>query len=196
MRASSPPCTVRFPAYAMRGAVSPPGLILAGVRHDSTFPGARFMPHVHRSTRACAALFAIAGLVPAGLAQPSRNMGGADTVWYCWYNEDTTFRCRLARARDNPGDRGAKFATPEARRSLYPRRGPLPPIVKTIHEHPARLQGRTITIPVFSAPLDPAFAAMLVQSVMCDIRPACRVRIFRSPAAVAEEYEEDPARTE
>ncbi|NMG74682.1 hypothetical protein [Aromatoleum diolicum] len=154
------------------------------------------MPHIRRSARACAAVFAIAGLAPAGLAQPSREKGDAETVWSCWYNEDTTFRCRLARSRDEPGDRRVKFGSPEPRRSLYPRRGPLPPIVKTIHDHPARLRGRTITIPLFSTPLDPEFAATLVQAVMCDTRPACRTRIYRSPAAAAEEYEEDPARPE
>lgn len=154
------------------------------------------MSHFHPTTRAVAALFAIAGFAPVGLAQPSRDIGDAETVWYCWYNEDTTFRCRLARARDNPGDRGAWLGIPETRRSLYPKRGPLPPIVKTIHEYPARLRGRTITIPLFSHPLDPGLAAILVHSVMCGSRPACRTLIFPSSLAAAKEFEEDPARAE
>jgi len=72
----------------------------------------------------------------------------------------------------------------------------LPAIVKTIHERPAQLRGRTITIPVFTPPRDAQFAAMLVEAVMCGARPSCRARILRSPAAVAVEYEEDPARAD
>jgi hypothetical protein len=37
---------------------------------------------------------------------------------------------------------------------------------------------------------------MLVQGVMCGARPACRALIFDSAAAVADAYEEDPARAE
>jgi len=154
------------------------------------------MPRFHPATRACAALLALAARAPAALEQPSADLGAVDTEWHCWYNDDTTFRCRLARAPDDPGARDAEPDRAPARSSLYPRRGPLPAIVGTIHQHPARLRGRTITIPLFSAPRDVRFAAMLVQGVMCGARPACRALIFDSAAAVADAYEEDPARAE
>lgn len=172
------------------------GRILARRSFRTTLHGSRAMPHFHSAAPACAALFAIAGLAGAALAQPSPDVGDLDTVWNCWYNNDTTFRCRLARAPDDPGERDAEPQRPEARpQSLYPRRGrPLPAIVRTIHEHPARLRGHTITIPLFSPPLDTPFAGELVQAVMCGRRPMCRARIFRSAAAVAQQYEENPAR--
>lgn len=153
------------------------------------------MRNFHSATRTCAALLSIAALAPAALAQPSSDLvGPADTVWNCWYNHDTTFRCRLAQAPDDPGGADADPGLSAPRPSLYPKRGPLPAIVKTIRDHPARLRGRTITIPLFSPPIDMRFSVELVQAVMCGRRPACRIRIFRSLAGVAQEYEEDPAR--
>lgn len=154
------------------------------------------MRNLHSATRACAALVSAAVLAPAAVAQLSPDFGPADTVWNCWYNHDTTFRCRLAQAPDDPGGADADPGLSAPRSSLYPRRGPLPAIVRTIRDHPARLRGRTITIPLFSPPIDIRFSAELVHAVMCGRRPVCRIRIFRSLAAVAQEYEEDPARAE
>jgi hypothetical protein len=149
------------------------------------------MAKLHPAARTCALVLAMAAIAPACRAQPS----GAETVWNCWYNGDTTYRCRLAHARDEPGGKTEPYV-PAPRGSLLPRRRPLPAIVRTIHEHPAQLHGRTITIPVFTEPRDPQFATMLVEAVMCGARPDCRARILRSAAAVALEYEEDPARPE
>lgn len=144
----------------------------------------------------CAAVLALGMHAPPGLAQqPPRD--ATDTLWLCWYNHDSTFRCRLSRAPRLPASlRAPRPAPPAARNTLYPRRGPLPPIVKTIHEQPARLKSHTITIPLFTPPLDLQFAAALVQSVMCDVHPGCRALILRSTTAVIEAFEEDPARDE
>lgn len=150
------------------------------------------MFRIHSVVRACAALGAAVGLVAVACAQAAPAGREADTLWACWYDGDTTFRCRLLRARDEPVDRTPARAR-EPRRSLYPRRGPLPPVVNTIHEHPGRLRGRTITVPLFSPPIDMRVAVELVEAVMCDVRPECRVRIFRSAAAAAMQYEDDPA---
>jgi hypothetical protein len=150
-------------------------------------------------TRNSVTLFAL-----ATLAGPARaDAAAADTAWGCWYNGDTTFRCRLARAPDEevsapgghdaPAPGASPFPPAPSQRLLLPRRGPLPVLVQTIHEHPARLRGRTITIPLFSHPTDAQLAAELTHAVMCGDRPACHVQIFRSAAAFAYAHEEDPA---
>ncbi|HJV25630.1 MAG TPA: hypothetical protein VJ673_08075 [Aromatoleum sp.] len=160
------------------------------------------MPKLGPALRTCAALVAVVAFPPLGHAERPRDAAVSETLWLCWYNHDSTFRCRLAHAPDTPPEIRAQYADQRAkgadrtssRRSLYPKRGPLPTIVKTIQEQPDLLRSRTITIPLFTPPRDLAFAATLVQAVMCDIRPACRAQIMRSSTAVIDAFEEDPAR--
>ncbi|BAL22517.1 hypothetical protein [Azoarcus sp. KH32C] len=156
------------------------------------------MPKPRSALRTCAALAALGTLAPPGHGQRPLDDALGETLWLCWYNHDSTFRCRLARAPETPPEVRAQYARradrTSSRRSLYPKRGPLPPIVKTIQEQPDLLRSRTITIPLFTPPRDLAFAATLVQAVMCDIRPACRAQIMRSSTAVIDAFEEDPAR--
>ena len=135
--------------------------------------------------RRALATLAVALVAPAHGAEPAAAPAEPlETSWTCWYNGDSRVLCRVAAA---PALDAAPLTT------AYPGRDTLPEAVRTIHERPALLRGRTITIPLHSPPEDMDNAAELACAVMCGIRTACRVDFFRDVAELALRHEEDPA---
>lgn len=85
--------------------------------------------------------------------------------WACRYVPDNlTIRCLLIDAAE-----GA--ARPAG--SAIERR--LPAFVRVIRQHPVRLVGVPVAIPLWSVPYETAFVRQLAESVMCGARRDCRV---------------------
>lgn len=118
-------------------------------------------------------------------------------TWTCWYDNAKGVSCYL------PGARVSSPRTPEGRdpastsapAGMLSGRRPLPPLVGTILNHPERLRGRHISIPLFTEAEDMEFVKELAEAVMCGVKENCFVRFLGSASEVAlwlDEFE-DPA---
>lgn len=107
-------------------------------------------------------------LSAAAFADSSESRQGRPN-WACWYESgDFTIRCLLAQApaRLEP-------VQAEAIRQSIDRR--LPNVVGAIWTTPERVADRLVSIPLWNAPNDWAFARELAASVMCGVRRDCDV---------------------
>ncbi|NMG31778.1 hypothetical protein [Aromatoleum evansii] len=121
---------------------------------------------------------------------------GAPVGWICWYGKGTSVSCRLeppdalapAVADPRSGEFDAGVSMPQGKR-------PLPQIARTILQEPGKLEGKTISIPLFTESHDMDFVHQLAEAVMCGTRRLCSVRFLRSPSdiALALDAAEDPA---
>ncbi|QTQ37008.1 Uncharacterized protein ToN1_28760 [Aromatoleum petrolei] len=121
---------------------------------------------------------------------------GAPVGWICWYGKGTTVSCRLE-AQDAlaPAVANPPSAEPDVGALLSQGKRPLPQIARTILREPAQLEGKTISIPLFTESHDMDFVQELAEAVMCGTRRLCRVRFLRSPSdiALALDAADDPA---
>ncbi len=100
------------------------------------------------------------------------SLSHAETAWQCWYDRALHVACVLlqgapAARTDDPQQRARTQATG----MTLP--GPLPPLVKTLHENHEALRGQIIRIPLHSEPGDHRFVGELAQAVMCGGRSDC-----------------------
>lgn len=101
------------------------------------------------------------GFTAGAAAQDS----ATQTVWKCWYNQDTRIECVLTSAAEVTAD---------------PRDARLPQPVKQIWTQPAALEGKRVFVPLYTEPEDWDHVRLLAESVMCGAKPACSVQFSRN----------------
>jgi hypothetical protein len=106
--------------------------------------------------------FALTHSAQAQDAQP-------DTVWRCWYNQDSRIQCVLVSA--TPG-------TPADPR--YADNPKLPQAIKQLWTNAASAAGSRVFIPLFTEPEDWDRVRLLAESVMCGANRSCVVDFSRS----------------
>lgn len=92
-----------------------------------------------------------------------------DTVWKCWYNQDTRIQCVLLTAT------ASAAANPR-----YAENAMLPAAVKQLWTSAATLAGKKVYIPLHTEPDDWERVRLLAESVMCGANRACVVDFSRS----------------
>jgi hypothetical protein len=124
-------------------------------------------------------------LIPQGCGAETAAAPAIETRWTCWYNGRTSVLCRVT---------DAPLAQPPLDPAASPPSDGLPEVARVILERPGLLRGHTLTIPLHSPPEEMANAELLAEALMCGARTSCRVDFFRDVAALAMQFEEDPAR--
>ncbi len=106
---------------------------------------------------------------------PTVAMAESSLQWRCWYDRGVKIVClidEIPSAASNP----AAGTLPTN----------LPAVVRQMRNDPAAFRNRFVEIPLFSPPLDMAFAAQLARASVCGSRRDCMVNFTATPASPTE----------